>query len=132
MSEDYFRRVHAADPANAKVQKLEEHLDWATGRRGQAAPRWAKLVDKVVSGLKPEVASPLRSRLQLLGNRAIGEWAKDNNVRAFDEKPFLRWTDALEKARAQDAGDSKIINDAIDQASRELDELIRGRGLPLL
>jgi len=135
MSEEYFKRVYRADPANADKQSEAVYLDYALGRRGLAGEKWSGLVAAMLKRLKrlsPDVSGSIIARLWELGNRALGEWAKDNGVRAFDEKPLRRWADKLEKARAQDPGDGSRITFVLDEADHELAELIQKRGLPLI
>jgi hypothetical protein len=132
MSEDYFKQVYRADPANAGKQSEAVYLDYALGRRGLAAETWSGLVAATLKRLSPDVFGPISARLWELGNRALGEWAKDNGVRAFDEKPLRSWADRLRKARDQDPGDGSRISLVLDQAANELATFIRMRGLPLI
>lgn len=132
MSEEYFRQVYLADPINAGKQSEAVYLDYAQGRRGLAAEKWNGLVAATIKGLSRDVAGLLNARLWKLGNRALGEWAKDNDVRAFDEKSLRNWAEKLEKARAQDSGDGKIITLFLDEAENELSALIQKRGLPVI
>ena len=132
MSEEYFKRVYRADPANASKQSEAVYLDFALGRRGLAAETWSGLVAATLKSVSPDVSGPIRSRLWELGNRALGEWAKDNGVRAFDEKPLRGWVEKLEKARAQDPGDGSRIAPVLDEADNELAAFIKKRGLPLI
>jgi len=78
------------------------------------------------------VSGSIISRLWQLGNRALGEWAKDNGVRAFDEKPLRSWADKLARARTQDPGDGSRITPVLDEADHELAAFIQKRGLPLI
>jgi len=132
MSEEYFKRVYHADPANAGKQSEALYLDYALGRRGLAAETWRGLVAATLKKLSPDVFVSVSARLWELGNRALGEWAKDNGVRAFDDKPLRTWADKLQKARAQDPGDGSRITLVLDQAANELAAFIRMRGLPLI
>jgi len=132
MSEEYFRQVYRADPANASRQSEAVYLDYALGRRGLAGEKWNGLVAAALKGLSPDVSGPLNARLWKLGNRALGEWAKDNDVRAFDEMPLRNWADKLERARAQDPGDGSRITLFLDEADNELAAFIQKRGLPLI
>ena len=132
MSEEYFKRVYRADPANAGKQSEAVYLDYALGRRGLAAEMWNGLVAATLKMLSPDVFGPMSARLWELGNRALGEWAKDNDVRAFDEKPLRSWADKLQKARAQDPGDGSRIAQVLDEADNELAAFIQKRGLPVI
>ncbi len=132
MSEEYFKRVYRADPANAGKQSEAVYLDYALGRRGLAAEMWSGLVAATLKRLSPDVIVSMSARLWELGNRALGEWAKDNGVRAFDEKPLRSWADKLKRARAQDPGDGSRITQVLDEAAQELAAFIRMRGLPLI
>jgi hypothetical protein len=132
MSEEYFKRVYRADPANADKQSEVVYLDYALGRRGLAGEKWSGLVAATLKRLSPDVSGSIIARLWELGNRALGEWAKDNGVRAFDEKPLRSWADKLEKARAQDPGDGSRITLVLDAAENELAAFIQKRGLPLI
>jgi hypothetical protein len=132
MSEEYFKQVYRADPANARRQSEAVYLDYALGRRGLAGEKWNGLVAAALKGLSPDVSGLLNARLWKLGNRALGEWAKDNDVRAFDELPLRNWADKLERARAQDPGDGSRITLFLDEADKELAAFIRKRGLPLI
>jgi len=132
MSEEYFKEVYRADPVNAGKQPEAVYLDYALGRRGLAGEKWNSLVAATLKGLSRDVSRPLNARLWKLGNRALGEWAKDNSVRAFDEKPLRNWAEKLEKARAQDPGDGSRITLFLDEADNELAAFIQKRGLPLL
>jgi hypothetical protein len=132
MSEEYFKRVYRADPANAGKQPESVYLDYALGRRGLAAVTWSGLVAGTLKRLSPDVFGPMSARLWELGNRALGEWAKDNGVRAFDEKPLRSWADKLQKARSQDPGDGSRITLVLDEAAKEIAAFIQMRGLPLI
>jgi hypothetical protein len=132
MSEEYFKQVYRADPVNAGKQSEAVYLDYALGRRGLAAEKWNGLVRAILKGLSRAVSVPLNARLWKLANRALGEWAKDNQVRAFDEEPLRIWADRLQKARAQDPGDGSKITSFLDEADHELAAFILKRGLPLL
>ncbi len=132
MSEEYFRQLYRADPVNAGKQSEAVYLDYALGRRGLAVEKWKGLVAATLKGLPPDVSGPMKARLWKLANRALGEWAKDNEVRAFDEKPLRNWADKLEKAKARDPGDGSKISLVLDEADNELAAFIRKRGLPLL
>jgi hypothetical protein len=132
MSEEYFKQVYRADPVNAGKQSEAVYLDYALGRRGLAAEKWKGLVAATVKGLSPDVSGPMNARLWKLANRALGEWAKDNGVRAFDEKPLRRWAEKLESARVRDPGDGSKITSVLDEADNELAAYIRNRGLPVL
>jgi hypothetical protein len=132
MSEEYFKRVYRADPANAGKQSEAVYLDYALGRRGLAAETWSGLIAATLKKLSPDVSGSIIARLWELGNRALGEWAKDNGVRAFDEKPLRSWADKLKKARAQDPGDGSRITVVLDEADHELAAFIQKRGLPLI
>lgn len=132
MSEEYFKEVYRADPVNARKQPEAVYLDYALGRRGLAAEKWNGLVATTLKGLPRDISRLLNARLWKLANRALGEWAKDNSVRAFDEKPLRTWAEKLEKARAQDPGDGSKITSFLDEADSELSALIQKRGLPLL
>ena len=132
MSEEYFKRVYQADPANAGKQSEAMYLDYALGRRGLAAETWRGLVAATLKKLSPDVFVSMSARLWELGNRALGEWAKDNGVRAFDDKPLRNWADKLQEARAQDPGDGSRITLVLDQAAKELAAFIQMRGLPLI
>jgi hypothetical protein len=132
MSEEYFKRVYRADPANADKQSEAVYLDYALGRRGLAGEKWSGLVAALLKRLSPDVLGSIKARLWELGNRALGEWAKDNDVRAFDEKPLRSWADKLERARAQDPGDGSRITLVLDAAESELAAFIQQRGLPLI
>ena len=132
MSEEYFKRVYRADPANADKQSEAVYLDYALGRRGLAGEKWSGLVAATLKRLSPDVSGSIIARLWELGNRALGEWAKDNGVRAFDEKPLRSWADKLEKARAQDPVDGSRITLVLDAAENELAAFIQKRGLPLI
>jgi hypothetical protein len=132
MSEEYFRQVYHADPVNAGKQSEAEYLDYALGRRGLAAVKWYGLVAATIKGLSRDVAGFLNARLWKLGNRALGEWAKDNAVRAFDETVLRKWADKLEKVSARDPGDGSKINVFLDEADNELTAFIQKRGLPVI
>jgi len=132
MSEEYFKQVYRADPANAGKQSEEVFLDYALGRRGLAGEKWNGLVAAALKGFSPDVSGPLNVRLWKLGNRALGEWAKDNSVRAFDEKPLRNWADKLARAKAQDPGDGSKITVFLDEAENELAAFIQKRGLPII
>ncbi len=132
MSEEYFKRVYRADPTNAGKQSEAVYLDYALGRRGLAADKLSGLVAATLKKLSPDVLGSIIARLWELGNRALGEWAKDNGVRAFDERPLRSWADKLEKARAQDPGDGSRITLVLDEADNELAAFIRQRGLPVI
>ena len=98
MSEEYFKQVYRADPINASKQPEAMYLDYAMGRRGLAAEKWNGLVAATLKILSPDGFSRVYARLWKLANRALGEWAKDNGVRAFDEQPLRKWADKLKKA----------------------------------
>jgi len=132
MSEEYFKKVYRADPENAGKQSEAVYLDYAMGRRGLAAETWSGLVAATLKRLSPDVPGSLIARLWELGNRALGEWAKDNGIRAFDEKPLRSWADRLARARAQDPGDGSRIVLVLDEAANELASFIQKRGLPLI
>ena len=132
MSEEYFKQVYRADPTNAGRQSEAVYLDYALGRRGLAAETWNGLVAATLKILSPNVSGSLIARLWQLGNRALGEWAKDNDVRAFDEKPLRTWADKLKKAKAQDPGDGSRITLVLDEADHELAAFIQKRGLPVI
>jgi hypothetical protein len=132
MSEEYFKQVYRADPANAGKQSEAVYLDYALGRRGLAAETWSGLVAATLKRLSPDVSGSIIARLWQLGNRALGEWAKDNGVRAFDEKPLRSWADKLARARTQDPGDGSRIIPVLDEADHELAAFIQKRGLPLI
>lgn len=132
MSEEYFRQVYRADPVNAGRQSESEYLDYALGRRGLAGETWKGLVAATLRGLSAAVSVAMNARLWKLANRALGEWAKDNAVRAFDETVLRRWAEQLEKARARDPGDGSRIASVLDEAEAQLTALIRKRGLPVL
>jgi hypothetical protein len=132
MSEEYFKRVYHADPANAGKQSEAVYLDYALGRRGLAAEKWRGLIATTLKRLSADASGAVGARLWKLGNRALGEWAKDNGVRAFDEKPLRTWAEKLEKAGAQDPGDGSRITPILDEADSELAAFIQKRGLPLL
>ena len=89
MSEEYFKQVYRADPANAGKQSEAVYLDYALGRRGLAAETWSGLVAATLKRLSPNVSGSIIARLWQLGNRALGEWAKDNGLRAFDGNPVV-------------------------------------------
>lgn len=132
MSEEYFKQVYRADPANAGKQSEDVYLDYALGRRGLAGETWSGLVRATLKRLSPEAAGSIIARLWKLGNRALGEWAKDNGIRAFDDKPLRRWADKLARARAQDPGDGSRINLVLEEADHELTAFIQKRGLPVI
>lgn len=132
MSEEYFKQVYRADPANAGKQSEGVYLDYALGRRGLAAETWSGLLVATLKRLSPEKAGAIIARLWQLGNRALGEWAKDNGIRAFDDKPLRRWADKLVKARAQDPGDGSRIILVVEEADQELTAFIQKRGLPVI
>jgi len=132
MSEEYFKQVYRADPLNASKQPEAVYLDYALGRRGLAVEKWKGLVSAARQSLSRDVFSRVNERLWKLANRAFGEWAKDNDVRAFDEQPLRNWADKLKKESAQDPGDGSRINSFLDQVDRELASFILKRGLPLL
>jgi hypothetical protein len=132
MSEEYFKRVYRADPENAGRQSEAMYLDYALGRRGLAAETWSGLIAATLKRLSPDASGSIIARLWELGNRALGEWAKDNGVRAFDEKPLRSWAERLRKARAQDPGDGSRISIFLDEAANELAAFIQMRGLPLI
>lgn len=132
MSEEYFKQVYRADPLNASKQPEAVYLDYALGRRGLAGEKWKGLVEAALKSLSWDVFSRVNDRLWKLANRALGEWAKDNGVRAFDEKPLRTWADKLKKASAQDPGDGSRITSFLDEVDREIAALIQKRGLPLL
>jgi len=132
MSEEYFKQVYRADPVNAGRQSEVVYLDYALGRRGLAGETWSGLVRATMKILSPEAAGSIIARLWQLGNRALGEWAKDNGIRAFDEKPLRRWADQLVKARTKDPGDGSRIKLVLEEADQELTAFIQKRGLPVI
>lgn len=132
MSTEYFRKVYDEDPTNAAKQSFENFIAYATGQEGMAATAWKEEADKLKEGLQPEGLTRIESRLEQLGKRAIGEWAKDNNIRAFDDKPLRKWLKLLKEARTQDAGDGKQLEAALNTAETELADFIKNRGLPLI
>ena len=132
MSEEYFKRVYRADPENARTQSEAVYLDYALGRRGLAGEKWSGLIAATLKKLSWDASGSIIARLWELGNRALGEWAKDNGVRAFDDKPLRSWADKLEKAKAQDPGDGSRITLVLDEADNELAAFIQRRGLPLI
>ena len=132
MDEEYFKSVYAADKLNQKRQSLEGYLEWATGKRGLAVSKWGELTREIVAGFPADVSPRLQTQLQAMGNRAIAEWAKDNSTRAFDERLLKKWAKAIKNAREADPGDGSGVEAALRDAVRELDALIKGRGVPLL
>ena len=130
MSEEYFQKIYDADEENKAAQDWDTYYDWVQN----SVPRsqWTNLVARTSEKLKDGHREGVNQELEALGNRAIGEWAKANNLRALDAGPLKDWGRAIDAAAAEDPGDGSVISAKLNEIEKKLGKLISGRGLPVL
>gem|GEM_PF-2861353 len=107
-----FRPCYEADSANAEVQSWEQYWRWVTiFYAGNIIARgWLDECAHLIEGIEEHPRrTELITLLNDLGQRAAGEWAKDNGVRLISSRDVFGWREDLRAAvRLRPATEDRI------------------------
>lgn len=119
--ETYFERSYAADLTNQKFQTRDTYLNWVFRfYRGWALYPigWTEMSSKVLAASSPDSRSNIARRLDALGHRIAGEWAKSSPQRLIFNDTVAVWGEAI--AEAAERGD---IPDFLSAVESDVDSL---------
>jgi hypothetical protein len=132
IDQEFFKNEYSQDRENQKKQKLEEYLEYVrqfyegTTIMLQRIPGWNSRVQEILSVLKSEEEkSRTKAKLEGLGKRIAVEWAKDNAVRKISTNDVKRWGSELEKAREEERGGRKKLDEVINRIEVEVQQKLK-------
>jgi hypothetical protein len=110
----HFLQIYAADQNNAAIQPREQYLTWV--RRffeGSELYAWGflDLEALVLDGMEGEAAVSLKRKLDDVGTKIGGEWAKDRSVKRISTVMLSIRAEAIQNALA--AGSVEPLMDRI-------------------
>jgi len=123
----HFEARYATDPQNQQVQTEAEYLQWVrrffTGWAGIRG--WHSVRDDLLAETEPARREAVRARLDALGRRIAGEWAKASPQRAVRTRTIQVWGNAA--LEAVERGEQMTLVEAI---AADVDALLAGELAP--
>lgn len=119
----YYCRSYEKDPANRKIQTLEEYLGWVQcfyGGYGFAAG-WSTYEAEIEKSLTDEERELQWPRVKQMGMVISAEWAKDNSTRKIDLNMLPVWGRTLQRA-----AQIHQLKDTLDRIEADVRDLIAG------
>jgi len=119
--QSYYESVYAADRHNQEVQSKAGYLLWVKRfyRGWGGIPGWFAIREQVLADVEPDRRDEMAARLNDLGRRIAGEWAKASDRRAILATTVQVWIDAAHEAGAH--GDHERL---LQQISADVDALL--------
>jgi hypothetical protein len=146
---DYYQQAYAAAEDNSGKQSWAEYWDAVekflltekTGKFERAVIEkilrrpfrgWLDLIEEVLKKVAGEATqAEFRPRLEELGKKIAGEWAKESGARRIHTRsnqgePNLEtWLEQLETATGRETGDGREIEKVIKAISRSVERALR-------
>jgi hypothetical protein len=124
--EDFLSEYHRG-PAKPKGQTWEQYWGWVQVfyKGNLLSEGWTKISDATLAVVKSdEQRRKVVKRINELGKIISREWAKDDTVRKIKTIDFIRWNDAMLRARRTDDGGGRDIMKALDTVRHDAEKLL--------
>lgn len=128
IDQEFFKNEYNQDKENQKKQKLEDYLEFVKKfyEGTFLAKGWNGRIQEILSVLKSEEEkSKIKEKLEGLGKKMAAEWAKDNNVRKISTDDLKRWGSELEKAKEEERGGGKKLDEVIKKIEDEVQQKLK-------
>lgn len=120
---DYYEFLYAEDLGNQEHQSLQEYLKWIKAfYRGWGGLRgWDSIREQILTDVDAAEREAMRRKLDKLGRRISGEWAKANGQRVIDSKTLQVWVNAAYKA-----GERRDYQQLLVKVTADVEGLLTG------
>lgn len=118
-----FRATYDLDVANRKAQTWEQYWGWIKVfyEGNFLASGWTKHMAQEVAAVTSTPAhAEIVARLNRVGRRVAGEWAKEDAVRRINSTDLKRWNTAIGVAKAAEDGSGERLKAAIRTVEDEV------------